>query len=134
MIIIQRVFPVGHSMFSYIRGTKLYIVENTLTLIPAGTYSAKPYNSPDHNGMRVLLFNVPGREGIEFHPANWWDQLKGCLAPGKTIDWIFRESTQRYEVGVTDSDDTFNGFMAQYAPEGTPQITFTILDPLGVIT
>lgn len=30
----------------------------------------------------VEIFDVPGRSLILFHPANWWWQLKGCVAPG----------------------------------------------------
>lgn len=50
--------------------------------IPLGTYEMEWYNSPHFNLTVPLLKNVPDRTMIEIHPANYPEQLKGCIAPG----------------------------------------------------
>lgn len=65
-------------------------LENATLLIPSGNYKGKIYLSP-HFGYHVILIqNVSGREFIEMHKANWYHQLKGCIAPGmvRTQDGI----------------------------------------------
>lgn len=53
--------------------------------IPEGIYDMEWYDSP-HNHLTVpLLKNVPGREMIEIHPANFPEQLAGCIAPGMSV-------------------------------------------------
>ena len=39
-----------------------------------------------HGPDTILVKDVPGRDLIEIHIANRWEQLLGCLAPGETRD------------------------------------------------
>ena len=39
----------------------------------------------DYHGV-IMVCDVPGRSAIEIHPANTFDQLEGCVAPGPVRD------------------------------------------------
>lgn len=82
----------------YINGAFwMYTLENKKTLFPAGTYivsltpSARAESGklwtpwPDH---QLPLIDVPKREGIRIHAANWPNQIEGCIAVGLDIDGI----------------------------------------------
>lgn len=60
------------------------ILENATKRIPLGTYPVVISYSPRFGRELPLLCNVPDREGIRLHPANYPSQLEGCLAPGTT--------------------------------------------------
>jgi hypothetical protein len=78
-----------------------FTLENTHKIIQAGEYPIVFYNSP-HNKRKVpLLQNVLGREYIEIHPANYWYELEGCIAPGTDIAVMM----------VGESVDAFNRLM-----------------------
>jgi|SRR6185295_4109127 len=62
-----------------------YTLENRDLAIPVGTYEISMYLSPK-NKCEVFLLDVPGREYIEIHPANYAYQLEGCIAPGTETD------------------------------------------------
>lgn len=67
-----------------------YSMERKDTLIAEGVRKFKYYNSPA-NGTVVLLYeDAPGSNTydrkFETHPANWAYQLKGCNAPGLSIN------------------------------------------------
>jgi hypothetical protein len=59
--------------------------------IEPGTYTAGLFISPRFKRQVFLLQNVPGRDMIEIHPANWagdeevgyYSELNGCIALGK---------------------------------------------------
>ena len=63
--------------------------------IPAGTYTAKWFDSPKH-GWCYQVYGVPERSMIEIHPANWMGdkalglfcQLLGCIALGKSLGML----------------------------------------------
>ena len=57
--------------------------ENTrgISCIPKGTYSVVFVSSPRLKKKTYRVVNVKGRDGILFHPANFSNQLKGCIAP-----------------------------------------------------
>lgn len=59
-----------------------HTLENSRKIIPAGNYSIEMYPSPRFKMIVPLLQNVPGRSMIEIHPANWFHELEGCIAPG----------------------------------------------------
>jgi hypothetical protein len=63
----------------------VWTLENYADRIPAGTYKVLLYESP-HFGREVPLIDVPGREYIEIHPANYAEQLKGCIAVGRELE------------------------------------------------
>ncbi len=49
--------------------------------IPEGIYALELIPSEDYD-MVIRLLDVPGREGIDIHPANdALKELKGCIAP-----------------------------------------------------
>ena len=94
------------------------------TAIPTGTYKvnmniispkfktrvwAKPYN-----GMIPRLENVPGYEGILFHPGNSAEDSIGCILLGYNT----------VKGKVTQSQDTFHKLMAILTKE--KDITITI--------
>jgi hypothetical protein len=53
-----------------------------VSCILEGEYDVTLYYSPHMNRIVMLLHNVPGRDMIEMHPANYPRELKGCIAPG----------------------------------------------------
>lgn len=59
-----------------------------VSCIPAGEYPLRLRSdlgwSKKLGRPVVEIFDVPGRSLILFHPANWWWQLEGCVAPGLT--------------------------------------------------
>jgi len=63
--------------------------------IPKGMYIIKKRKSGE-NGSRIKyphleVMNVPTREGIKWHVANYVKQLMGCGAPGKLAEDIDRD-------------------------------------------
>lgn len=89
---------------------------DNISCVPAGNYTATLYNSPTHG--RVYQFNdVPERENIQIHSANFARELKGCLAPGREIA-IFPGS----EKGVTQSRDALKEFMARCEGDRTIEV------------
>src|SRR4029077_10061437 len=58
-----------------------FTVENLKDAIPAGTYPMEFTWSPEFN-QTMPLVDVPGRSAIRIHPANWPNQLLGCIAVG----------------------------------------------------
>lgn len=73
----------------YLNGTALglFALENTELQINPGDYVAELYKSPKAHGLEVpKLEDRDGRTYIEFHPANWPNQLEGCIAPGRRKD------------------------------------------------
>ena len=54
----------------------------SISCIPAGRYRCRWTYSNRFKRMMYLVDAVPGRSGIRFHAANWYDQLEGCIAVG----------------------------------------------------
>lgn len=52
--------------------------------IPAGTYKVTKHKSPKH-GHCLKIHDVPGREDILIHVANYVRQLLGCIGVGMSI-------------------------------------------------
>ena len=59
-------------------------LERFSKLIPEGTYRISFYFSPHNQLLVPLLQNVPQRDHIEIHPANYPAQLEGCITVGTT--------------------------------------------------
>lgn len=61
--------------------------------VPVGEYVCEWAHSPRFGCMRYRLADVPGRDGIVIHPANWAagketglrSELDGCIALGRDI-------------------------------------------------
>ena len=62
--------------------------ERRVSCIPAGgpylLRVRQPWESERFDYPHILVMDVPGREAILFHGANWARQLLGCTAPGLT--------------------------------------------------
>lgn len=59
-----------------------FTVENNERRIPAGVYPLTLKYSPKNQRIVPWLEDVPDRECVEVHPANWPKELDGCIAPG----------------------------------------------------
>lgn len=66
--------------------------------IPEGVYRAIKHDSPTF-GPTLWLRDVPERSEILLHPANYVEQLDGCIAPGSG------HGTARDALAVWDSQD-----------------------------
>ena len=61
--------------------------------IPEGCYKVIKEQPQGHfNYTHFRLLNVPGREGILIHIANYVSQLRGCIAVGKDLIDINNDS------------------------------------------
>lgn len=63
-------------------GKEYHTLENTELQIPAGVYQSNWEPSPRLNRETYRLVAVPGRSGILIHPANFAEELLGCIALG----------------------------------------------------
>ena len=60
--------------------------ERLISCIPRGTYECQKVGvSPHIPYQHIWVKNVPGRDGIKIHVANFVSQLRGCIAPGETL-------------------------------------------------
>lgn len=61
--------------------------EKGISCIPTGNYDVVLEHSPAFNKKLWEIKGVPNRSECKFHSANYWYQLKGCVALGsKTLD------------------------------------------------
>lgn len=67
-----------------------YALENAALSIPCGTFDIELYDSPKHGPDTPQLKDVPNRENIQIHVANFWHELLGCIAPGTShgVDYV----------------------------------------------
>lgn len=63
-----------------------------VSCIPPGTYTAIKHNSPKF-GPCLWIQDVPGRSEILIHPANYWHDLLGCIAPGEDHKHIDKDGS-----------------------------------------
>ncbi len=70
-----------------------FTMERTSVAIPLGQYTIEFTFSPHFQKIMPLL-NVPGREGIRIHIANFPDQLEGCIAVGTFVGNDYIESSR----------------------------------------
>ena len=78
--------------------------------IPEGKYLCKLRYSPKRDQNVYGLLDVPGRDNIEIHAANWFFQLLGCIAPGREIA-IMETPFETKMQGVTESRHTLAALM-----------------------
>jgi hypothetical protein len=91
--------PVEDSIFGvFSLGSVLscYSLERLAVAIPNGRYQVQLTESaraksgslwtPDPHFRLPILLNVPGRDGIRIHAANYARELLGCIAAGADID------------------------------------------------
>jgi len=113
---------------SFFNGLRSYIYDslelpwkgnkNNISCIPTGTYHWHKYLSPDHGYEVVLLENVPGREGIEIHVANYVQELLGCIAIGIGMADINHNGL----IDVTKSKRAFDELMSVLPGKGVIHI------------
>lgn len=98
-------------------GFSCYILERPGTgdhpCIPTGTYEVKKLKHPLH-GLCYEVLDVPGRTAILLHAANWYQELLGCLAPGRSVQVVEGswQGQQIKQMGVTSSRDAVLALMA----------------------
>lgn len=82
--------------------------------IPEGIYKVVWKAKADHpiHGPCYEVTGVPGRTAILIHPANWADQLRGCIALGRAIMDITRPDGKKTSKAVSSSLDAVAGFEA----------------------
>jgi hypothetical protein len=81
-----------------------------ISCIPKGTYKVKKRTSAKY-GEHFHILNVPNRDMILIHHANFSHQLLGCLAPGKGLADINRDG----RLDVTSSRQAMKEMLA-YLP------------------
>lgn len=70
-----------------------------ISCIPCGTYVCKM----KEDGKKILVGNVPGRDGIQIEVFNYEEQSKGCIAAG--MELLRKDGVV---VGVARSQEAFN--------------------------
>lgn len=91
-----------------------------ISCIPVGEYEWKKVGATKNIPYEhILILDVEGRSGICIHKANYFSQLRGCIAPGdKHID-INNDG----EKDVRNSGFTFDKIMAIVPEKGKLIIT-----------
>ena len=94
-----------------------------VSCIPEGLYKLR-YGRFNAGGYNTYEFvHVPGRTHIKFHRGNTLHDLKGCIAPGKTLGTIHDDWA------VLNSTGAFSEFMA--AMEQSPEAVIYIRSVFG---
>ena len=99
--------------------------ENRVSCVPLGTYTVVLEYSDKFEMDLWELKNVPNRSECKFHSANYWFQLNGCIALGRTLADINNDDYQ----DVTSSKSTMKDF--HEALKGETQIDLIITDGEG---
>ncbi len=80
--------------------------QSNISCIPVGQYKVvKRWSDKYKNHFHIT--NVPGRDYILIHPANYVSQLKGCVAVGSDLADINGDSL----MDVTHSKDTMDSLL-----------------------
>ena len=98
--------------------------ERMVSHVPAGVYPLVLEHSPKFNQDLYELKNVPNRSECKIHPANYWNQLNGCIALGLKLKRMNHDSY--YD--ITNSRTTVDLF--HRAMRGVTQTTIEIIDPI----
>ena len=77
-----------------------------VSCIPIGQYTVKLEYSNRFKKKLWEIINVPGRSETKFHSANFWYQLQGCIALGRTTADINRDGY----LDITSSKSTMASF------------------------
>jgi hypothetical protein len=99
--------------------------QNMISCVPLGTYSVVLEYSNRFKTDLWELKNVPNRSECKFHSANYWFQLNGCLALGRSLADINNDGYQ----DVTSSKNTMKSF--HKALEGETSVDLIITDGNG---
>lgn len=96
--------------------------KKNVSRIPAGTYPLVLEYSPKFDMELWEIKQVPNRSECKIHPASFWKNLEGCIAPGINLKDINKDGY--YD--VTSSVRTTKLF--HKALEGLRETTITIID------
>lgn len=77
-----------------------------ISCIPAGTYKVVLEYSDRFKVDLWEIKGVPNRSECKFHAANYWYQLEGCIAPGRKLKHLNRDTY----LDVTASGPTLADF------------------------
>lgn len=86
--------------------------KRNVSCIPVGEYNVKPRTSEKY-GKHYLVENVENRDYILIHPANYYTQLRGCIAVGADFYDINKDG----ECDITYSRRAVKE-MLEIAPDG----------------
>jgi hypothetical protein len=81
--------------------------ERQISCIPKGTYKVRKRTSAKY-GEHFHILNVPNRDMILLHHANFHNQLLGCIAPGKGLSDINKDG----RLDVTSSRQAMKELLA----------------------
>lgn len=112
--------------------------EPGISCIPEGVYRAHVIQSPHFARAVYLLEDVPGRDLIELHPANWGgdrskgfhSDLRGCASPGMYRTVLTPPHHERPQAAVTGSCHALDLLMEATAQEPI-EIEFRWADEVG---
>lgn len=96
--------------------------EKNVSRVYAGRYKLVREYSPKFNRMLWEMYGTEGRSECKIHPSNYWDQLNGCIAPGKTLSDMDHDGY----FDVTSSGDTLDLF--HKALDGLEETYITIIN------
>jgi hypothetical protein len=83
--------PQGKTIFSCVTLELPWLNnQRRISCIPPGTYRIRPRVSQKY-GLHLHILNVPNRDWILIHEANFVHQLQGCIAVGQTIADLNRD-------------------------------------------
>jgi len=88
-----------------------------VSCIPEGIYQVRTRRT-DKFGLHYHVQDVPGREWILFHPANYTSQLRGCIIPGFHLTDLNKDGIP----DITDSKAALNSMLANLGGEFTLNI------------
>jgi hypothetical protein len=81
--------------------------ERQRSCIPKGTYKVRKRTSAKY-GEHFHILNVPNRDMILLHHANFHNQLLGCIAPGKGLSDLNKDG----RLDVTSSRQAMKELLA----------------------
>lgn len=85
--------------------------QHDVSCIPEGEFDCKPEFFHKDGYPAVEVLNVPNRQDILFHIANWPENVKGCIGVGKLLGVLSNKWA------VLDSTQAFKEFMDFYGKE-----------------
>lgn len=115
-----------------------YTLERPMTgefpCIPAGTYTVEWRSAVERptKGPCYEIVGVKDRTAILIHSANWFQQLLGCIAPGRSIQVVggFMSGKAINQKGVTSSKDAVAGLETDLSKEPF-ELTVSWTDGVG---
>ena len=95
--------------------------ESRVSCVPLGNYIAVLEYSDKFDTDLWELKNVPNRSECKFHSANYWFQLNGCIALGRSLADINKDGYN----DVTSSRNTMKSFHKALESETRIEVIIT---------